>query len=185
VRIFEWNGTMMHAKTAVADSHWARVGSTNLNVASWLGNCEMDIVIEDAGFARSMEQQYLRDLDNATEVVLDARQKLRAPNRPRQPHGSLASGKGSVGRAAAGAIRIGNAVGAAFTNRRVLEPVEARIAVTAGAALLGIAILFILFPRMSAYPLAAILAWIAFSLLLRGYRLYRIRANRGATPRVR
>src|SRR6185312_4333402 len=26
VRIFEWNGTMIHAKTAVADGRWARVG---------------------------------------------------------------------------------------------------------------------------------------------------------------
>src|SRR5207245_8223690 len=38
VRIFEWNGSVLHAKTAVADSLWTRVGSTNLNVASWLGN---------------------------------------------------------------------------------------------------------------------------------------------------
>ena len=42
VRIFEWNGTMLHAKTAVADAHWARVGSSNLNVSSWFGNCELD-----------------------------------------------------------------------------------------------------------------------------------------------
>ena len=47
VRIFEWNGTMLHAKTAVADGRWARVGSTNLNLASWLGNCELDAVVED------------------------------------------------------------------------------------------------------------------------------------------
>lgn len=47
VRIFEWNGTMLHAKTAVADGHWARVGSSNLNIASWFGNCELDAVIED------------------------------------------------------------------------------------------------------------------------------------------
>src|SRR6185437_887968 len=32
VRIFEWNGTMIHAKTAVCDGRWARVGSTNLNI---------------------------------------------------------------------------------------------------------------------------------------------------------
>src|SRR5579862_771815 len=32
VRIFEWNGTMIHAKTSVADGRWARVGSTNLNL---------------------------------------------------------------------------------------------------------------------------------------------------------
>ena len=30
VRVFEWNGSMLHAKTAVADGKWARVGSTNL-----------------------------------------------------------------------------------------------------------------------------------------------------------
>jgi cardiolipin synthase len=137
----------------------------------------MDIVIEDSGFARSMEQQYLRDLDNSTEVVLDARQKLRAPNQPRQAHRSRKNANGSVGRAAAGAIRIGNAVGAAFTNRRVLEPVEARIALTSGAALLFLAVLFALFPRLSAYPLAVLFAWIACSLLYRGFKLYRGRSR--------
>ena len=53
---------MLHAKTAVADGHWARVGSTNLNLASWLGNCELDVVVEDAFFAREMEEMYLQDL---------------------------------------------------------------------------------------------------------------------------
>src|SRR5690348_17571107 len=51
IRVFEWNGTMLHAKTAVVDGRWARVGSTNLNVASWFGNCEMDAVVEDQRFA--------------------------------------------------------------------------------------------------------------------------------------
>ena len=82
VRVFEWNGPMMHAKTAVADGSWARVGSTNLNVASWFGNCELDAVIEDESFARQMEEMYLEDLTNATEVVLDAKQKVRSPGEP-------------------------------------------------------------------------------------------------------
>src|SRR5262249_27792819 len=56
VRVFEWNGTMMHAKTAVADGRWARVGSTNLNVASFIGNYELDVAVEDAGFAGEMER---------------------------------------------------------------------------------------------------------------------------------
>jgi cardiolipin synthase len=34
VRVFEWNGTMMHAKCAVADGVWSRVGSTNLNLST-------------------------------------------------------------------------------------------------------------------------------------------------------
>jgi cardiolipin synthase len=69
IRVFEWNGTMLHAKTAVADGRWARVGSTNLNIASWFGNCEMDIIVEDEPFARLMEETYLHDLEHATEVV--------------------------------------------------------------------------------------------------------------------
>ena len=60
VRIFEWNGSMMHAKTAVADSRWARIGSTNLNINSWLGNWELDVAIEDADIARTMEASLRR-----------------------------------------------------------------------------------------------------------------------------
>jgi cardiolipin synthase len=173
VRVFEWNGTMLHAKTAVADNRWARVGSSNLNLASWLGNCEMDLVIEDEPFGRQMEEMYLRDLENATEVVLDQKQKLRAPGAP--PHHSpfMTSGGGSAGRAAAGAVRIGNFVGAAFTSHRVLEPVEARITLVAGALLLALAILFTFFPRVLAYPLAVVLIWFAVTLLFRGYKLHR------------
>ena len=84
VRVFEWNGTMVHAKTAVADGRWSRVGSTNLNFASWIGNCELDVVVEDTEFARRMEEQYLEDLGNATEVILDDRENVRAPGEPRQ-----------------------------------------------------------------------------------------------------
>ena len=58
VRVFEWNGSMLHAKTAVTDGKWARVGSTNLNLASWLGNRELDVIVEDQPFARRMEEMY-------------------------------------------------------------------------------------------------------------------------------
>jgi cardiolipin synthase len=173
VRIFEWNGTMLHAKTAVADSNWARVGSTNLNVASWLGNCELDVVVEDESFAQEMEEMYLQDLENATEVVLDAKHKVCAPGEPPHPQPLLTSGGGTSGRAAAGALRISNAVGAAFTNRRVFEPVESRIMLTVGAVLLALAILFALFPRVLAYPVVVVCVWIAASLLYKGYKLHR------------
>jgi cardiolipin synthase len=171
VRVFEWNGTMLHAKTAVADCNWARVGSTNLNIASWFGNLELDVVIENAPFATEMEETYLRDLENSTEVVLDAEHKLRAPNKPSQARRVMTSGGGSGGRAAAGAVRIGNAVGAAFTNRRVLEPVEARIMLSAGLLLLGIVVLLWFFPRALTYPLIVILLWVSLALLYRAYRL--------------
>jgi cardiolipin synthase len=172
VRVFEWNGTMLHAKTAVADGRWARVGSTNLNIASWFGNCEMDVVVEDEPFALLMEEMFLEDLENATEIVLDAKQKLRAPNEPGDRHPAMSSGGGKVGRAAAGAVRIVNVVAAAFTNRRVVELVEARIAVTVGLALLTVAILLAFYPRLLTYPFVPLLAWIAGALLYRGYKLH-------------
>ena len=171
VRVFEWNGTMLHAKTAVADCNWARVGSTNLNIASWFGNLELDVVVEDVPFAREMEETYLHDLENSTEVVLDEHRKLRAPNAPAPARPVMTSGGGSGGRAAAGALRIGNAVGAAFTNRRVLEPVEARIMLCSGLLLMGLAISFWFFPRALTFPLIVVLLWISLALLYRAYRL--------------
>jgi cardiolipin synthase len=173
VRVFEWNGTMLHAKTAVADGRWARVGSTNLNIASWFGNCELDAVIEDESFAARMEQMYLQDLASATEVVLDTKHKVRAPGEPRHRKPSLTSGGGSVGRAAAGAIRISNTIGAAFTNRRVLESVEGRIMIAAAVLLLALAGLFAYFPNVLVYPVIVIFTWIALALLYRGYKLRR------------
>jgi cardiolipin synthase A/B len=107
VRVFEWNGTMMHAKTAVADGHWARIGSTNLNIASWLGNCELDAVIEDEAFAARMEETFERDLTNATEVVLDRGRKVRSSVPARATRGLVARGSGSAKRATAGAVRLG------------------------------------------------------------------------------
>jgi cardiolipin synthase A/B len=172
VRIFEWNGTMLHAKTAVADGTWARVGSTNLNLASWYGNLELDVVVEDVPFARKMEDVYLRDLENSTEVVLDARRKVRAPKHPIKRPAAMTSGGGSGGRAAAGALRIGNAVGAAFTDRRVLEPVEGRLMVLVGLLLLFLAVIGWFFPRGLSYPLVFMLAWGSLALIYRGIRLW-------------
>ena len=173
VRVFEWNGTMLHAKTAVADGRWARVGSTNLNISSWLGNYELDAVVENESFARAMEEMYLQDLTHATEIVLDAKQKVRAPGQPRRTHRVMTGGGGSVGRTAAGAVRISNAVGAAFTGRRVLEPIEARLMTSVGASLLLLAALFAFFPRGLAYPLLVIFIWLGVALLYRSYKLHR------------
>jgi cardiolipin synthase len=173
VRVFEWNGTMLHAKTAVADGRWARVGSTNLNIASWLANCELDAVIEDETFAKDMEEMYVRDLSNATEIILDSKRRVRAPGAPRHRGAVVTSCGGSVGRAAAGAIRIGNAVSAAVTSRRVLEPMEAQIIAAAGAILVGLSVLFWFFPQIPGYILVVLFAWIGLAFLHYGYRLHR------------
>jgi len=69
MRIFEWQGPMIHAKTIVADSRWTRVGTSNINASSLIGNYELDVVIEDPALARQMEQQFRRDMAGSAEVV--------------------------------------------------------------------------------------------------------------------
>lgn len=177
VRVFEWNGPMLHAKTAVADGRWARVGSSNLNLASWLGNCELDIAVEDRRFAREMEEMYLDDLANSTEVVLSARQKVKAIRPGQRRRRTLKRSTGSAGRAVAGALRLSNAVGAAITNRRVLGSAEAGIMVRVSLLLFGLAAVSVVWPRVISVPLAVLGVWVAASMLFRSIRLYRERAR--------
>jgi cardiolipin synthase A/B len=153
VRVFEWNGSMLHAKTAVADSRWARVGSTNLNLTSWIGNWELDVAVEDEPFAKAMEAMYLDDLSHATEVVLTARRRVRLSQQP-EPRRRRPLARTSPGRAAAGALGVGSAVGAAITNHRVLGPAEARVMATAGLLLLVLSALAMKWPRVVAIPLS-------------------------------
>ncbi|HSL50260.1 MAG TPA: phospholipase D-like domain-containing protein [Candidatus Deferrimicrobiaceae bacterium] len=174
VRVYEWNGPMLHAKTAVADGRWARVGSTNLNLQSWIGNWELDVAVEDEGFAGRMEDMYLDDLGRATEITLTRRARVvRTAEVPRLP----ARRPGSAGRAAAGAVSIGSAVGAAMTGRRVLGPAEARIMGAAGVALLVLGLVALLWPWAVAVPLAVLAIWLAGSLLFRAWVLRRERAE--------
>jgi cardiolipin synthase len=177
VRVFEWNGSMLHAKTAVADGRWARVGSSNLNVASWLGNWELDVAVEDGGFASEMEQMYLQDLNSATEIVLTERNRIHPETTP-EPSSSAgrqaaSSAGGSAGRLTAGAIRVGNTVEAALTNRRALGSADAKTIVSGGLVLLTVAASASLWPLLLAVPVALLAAWIGIALLIKAYHLRR------------
>jgi cardiolipin synthase A/B len=76
MRIFEWEGPMIHAKTMVSDARWTRIGTSNINLSSLVGNYELDVVIEDPELARAMELQFRRDVNASVEVV---RRPRRAP----------------------------------------------------------------------------------------------------------
>ncbi|MGH7522924.1 MAG: phospholipase D-like domain-containing protein [Gemmatimonadales bacterium] len=73
VRIWEWNGPMLHAKTIVADGHWVRIGSSNLNPSSLLANWEVDVFIYGEALASQMERQFQEDLAQSSEVLLRPR----------------------------------------------------------------------------------------------------------------
>jgi cardiolipin synthase len=172
IRVFEWKGPMLHAKTAVCDGRWARVGSTNLNIASWLSNYELDVATADPGFAGEMEDMFLSDLENSTELVLAGKRLRSAAPRPR-PQRVPRKVRGSAGRAAAGALRVGNTVSAAISERRTLEGGERRMVFFGGLALGVLSALWALFPPVLAVPVAVLCGWLALSLLWKAWRLGR------------
>ena len=172
VKIYEWNGSMLHAKTAVIDGYWSRVGSTNLNVASWLSNCEIDVLIEDADFGREMQETYLADLENSTEICLNEKRKAR-PSKPRAKKGRLTS-SGSTAQFAPSVIAVGNALGSSIskTKQRPLGTMEAKISLSSGILLVVIGFVAIFFPKVLAIPIGVILIWFSISLFINSYQLF-------------
>ncbi len=177
VRVFEWNGPMLHAKTAVADGLWARVGSSNMNVSSWFANAEMDVAVEDAGFADCMARQYENDLGNATEIVLSNRRIARASSAPRARRPKR--GAGSTSRAAAGTLRLVNTVGAALGNKRVLGRSEAGVLLAAALIFIALAFVAVIWPKIVAWPLSLVILWIGFNALA---AYLRVRRRHGESP---
>ena len=174
VRVFEWNGSMLHAKTAVADERWSRVGSTNLNMASWLTNFELDVAVDDEAFAQQMAAMFENDLTHATEIVLRKRRRVRLPAQDDTRERSKPA-RGSLTRVTAGALRLTRTVSAAVSGQRVLDTGEVFTLLIAAAVVLGCAAVAVFFPRVIAWS-AAILAIHAGLFLI--FRAVRLRAGR-------
>ena len=156
VRIYEYGGPMIHAKTVVADGWWSKVGSTNLNVSSLFANWEIDLVAEDRGFAARMERLFEEDLAYAREVHLvgshrEVRPDRRIDNTNRGARrGVVGSGSGS----SATIVRVGSA--ALQKSGAPLRTHEHALAAATSATLLGVSLLSLRFPRLLAWPLAFI-----------------------------
>ncbi|MQA92120.1 MAG: cardiolipin synthase B [Gemmatimonas sp.] len=186
VRTYQWNGLMLHAKSSVTDGEWGRVGSTNLNLASWLGNYELDVVVHDRQFAGDMQRMYLEDLAGATELVLDSVGR-RGRSRVNRPPQDGSANRPNVGRRrsaltglsrrtsnlACGAVRIGNAFGSAMSDPRSFDFAEDRFIVGAGLLLLGLAVVAWFSPRTLTIPASLLSTWFGVALLVRGVAMSR------------
>lgn len=71
VKIYEWRGAIMHAKTACIDGVWSTIGSTNMDSRSFLLNDEINAVILGRGFAAQMDAMFADDLTKSDAIVLD------------------------------------------------------------------------------------------------------------------
>jgi cardiolipin synthase len=68
VKLYESQGTVLHAKTAVIDGVWSTVGSSNLDYRSFLHNDEVNAIVLGQGFAARMERQFDADVEAARAV---------------------------------------------------------------------------------------------------------------------
>jgi len=177
-RIFEYRGPMLHAKTFVADHEWARVGSSNLNVSSLLGNYELDLVTEQDELTATLATQFQHDMAQSREIVLMARRRLPLPPRlvdaavvnpslaPDPPPPASPHKRSLRERQAAAAVALMQAAGGA---RRM-------VAGAAAVAFFVVGVLLILFPLVTSAVLAV--SALAASLGLAGYADARRRRRR-------
>lgn len=137
VRVFEWSGPMLHVKTMVVDSRWARIGSTNLNARSLYRNYELDVLLEAESHAEALAAQFRRDLAFSTEILLQPhpfrRARLVSPDAPRP-----ADHRPTLHE---------RRVRATVTLRRITWRMRRRLLAAAAVLLLVAAALLVLFPR--------------------------------------
>ncbi|MDA8243166.1 MAG: phospholipase D-like domain-containing protein [Elusimicrobia bacterium] len=72
VKVYEWQGSILHSKTAVIDGVWSSVGSHNLDHRSLQYNLEVNVNVYDRGFGAEMAKSFREDLKNSRAVTLAA-----------------------------------------------------------------------------------------------------------------
>jgi len=70
VEVYEWQGRILHAKTAVVDTQWATIGSANLDALSLRQNLEVNAVFQDRALASSLEKMFLEDLEHCERITV-------------------------------------------------------------------------------------------------------------------
>ena len=72
IEIFEYQSSILHAKVAVIDGHWSTVGSSNIDPTSLFLLREANIVIEDQGFALTLQDSLNEAIANdAHQITAD------------------------------------------------------------------------------------------------------------------
>ena len=154
VRVFEWNGPMLHAKTALIDGQWARVGSTNLNLSSWYINRELDISIEDPYTVYQLERCFINDLNQATEVILDEQHHTQLQQkRAKRFQGYQARHKNQMKGMMRQVMQLSHAFDTHLSGTRLVAPSEAWAYLTIGIGILLFTLAIWFIPQIIVYPL--------------------------------
>ena len=157
VRVFEWNGTMIHAKSALIDGMWARVGSTNLNLSSWYANRELDISIEDPSAVYQLERVFLNDLNQATEVILTEKSHAELKERRQKMFHRSHLNKSRTKNALRQVMQLSHALDTTLSGTRLVGESEAWAYLTIGVAILLLTLLLWFVPQVIIWPLMLVM----------------------------
>ena len=69
IEIYEYHKSLLHAKVAVIDGHWATVGSSNLDPFSLLLALEANVVVDDEGFAKELKFSLEQALETGAQRI--------------------------------------------------------------------------------------------------------------------
>lgn len=168
VRIYEWEGPMLHAKTIVADGRWTRVGSSNLNSSSLLGNWELDVLIEDSELADAMERQFRRDIARSREIT---RRPVRGPSRissalPAVLHRENPEVVASTYRQTTRERRRR----AGLTVRALIANARRSVFLPLTALFVALGVLFFALPTLTAYVFGVLCGWLALGASREAFR---------------
>lgn len=70
VKIYEWSGKMLHAKTATIDGVWSTVGTSNLDWWSIARDNEVNAIVLGHSFGDEMDLMFKNDLEDSQQVEL-------------------------------------------------------------------------------------------------------------------
>lgn len=71
VEIYNYQGEILHAKTAIFDGVWSIIGSANLDFQSLRRNDEGNVGIIDESFGKQMTDIFYEDLRHSIKITLD------------------------------------------------------------------------------------------------------------------
>lgn len=76
VRIFWYDPTVLHSKTAMIDGEWATVGSTNMDMMSFFYNREANLVIQEKEAVETLREHFHADMAHCTELTMAGWQEI-------------------------------------------------------------------------------------------------------------
>ncbi len=71
IKIYEWQGAILHSKAAVIDGQWSSIGSHNLDHRSLYYNLELNINVFNRSFGNKMTEVFIEDLKKSRPISID------------------------------------------------------------------------------------------------------------------